>query len=158
MSYNELSNALGVSIETVKRYLDLLEKAFIIIRIGGFSRNLRKEITANSRYYFVDLGVRNTLIRNYNGLSLRNDVGMLWENFLVMERLKKQLYTDIYANNYFWRTHDKKEVDWVEEREGKLLALSLNGALAKPRRLKRLKNLLRPTKTSLLRVFPNTTI
>ncbi|MFA5776302.1 MAG: ATP-binding protein [Patescibacteria group bacterium] len=136
VSYNELANALGVSIEMVKRYLDLLEKAFIIVRIGGFSRNLRKEITANSRYYFVDLGVRNTLIRNYNGLSLRNDVEMLWENFLVMERLKKQLYTDIYANNYFWRTHDKKEVDWVEEREGKLFGFEFKWSVGKAKKAK----------------------
>lgn len=136
VSYNELSNALGVSIEMIKRYLDLLEKAFIIIRIGGFSRNLRKEITTNSRYYFVDLGVRNTIIRNYNSISLRNDVGMLWENFLVMERIKKQLYTDIFANNYFWRTHDKKEVDWVEEREGKLFGYEFKWGIDKAKKVK----------------------
>ena len=136
VSYNELANALRVSIEMIKRYLDLLEKAFIIIRIGGYSRNLRKEITANSRYYFIDIGVRNTIIRNYNPLSLRNDVGMIWENFLVMERIKKQLYTDIFANNYFWRTWDGHEIDWIEEREGRLFGYELKWNTDKAKRAK----------------------
>lgn len=118
VSFNELSLSLGTSIETIKRYLDLLEKAFIIIRIGGFSRNLRKEVTSQSRFYFVDIGVRNTIIRNYNPLALRNDVGMLWENFLVTERIKKQFYTEYFVNNYFWRTWDGQEIDWVEEQGG----------------------------------------
>jgi predicted AAA+ superfamily ATPase len=105
---------------TVARYLDLLEKSFVIINIRGFSRNLRKEVTKTSRYYFYDNGIRNALINNFNPLALRDDVGMLWENYLVMERLKKQSYTGLSANNYFWRTYDQKEIDWVEEREGKL--------------------------------------
>jgi len=77
-------------------------------------------VTKNSRYYFWDNGIRNALIRNFNPLNLRNDVGMLWENYLVIERLKKQAYLKQKANNYFWRTYDRKEIDWVEEREGKL--------------------------------------
>ena len=136
VSYNELASSLGVSIELIKRYLDLLEKAFIIIRVGGFSRNLRKEITANSRYYFVDIGVRNTIIRNYNPLSIRDDVGMLWENFLAMERIKKQLYTNIFTNNYFWRTWGGQEVDWVEEREGKLFGYEFKWATQKAKKVK----------------------
>lgn len=120
VSLNELGNALGIAKQTVERYLDLLEKSFIIKKISGFSRNLRKEVTKTARYYFWDNGIRNTLINNFNPLSLRNDTGMLWENFLVIERLKKQTYQPMYSNNYFWRTYDHQEIDWVEEREGKL--------------------------------------
>jgi predicted AAA+ superfamily ATPase len=120
VSLNELANNLNMHNTTVARYLDLLEKSFVIINIRGFSRNLRKEVTKTSRYYFYDNGIRNALINNFNPLALRDDVGMLWENYLVMERLKKQSYTGLSANNYFWRTYDQKEIDWVEEREGKL--------------------------------------
>jgi len=122
VSLNELSKSLAVARETVVRYLDLLEKAFIIIRLGGFSRNLRKEVIKNSRYYFMDIGIRNALINNFNSLDIRNDVGMLWENFLLLERMKLQHYNEIYSNNYFWRTYDQKEIDLIEERDGKLWA------------------------------------
>jgi len=111
---------LGMSKNTVERYLDLLEKAFVVFRLQGFSRNLRKEITKNCRYYFLDIGIRNALINNFNPLSLRDDVGLLWENYLVMERLKKQEYLGLAANNYFWRTYTRQEIDFVEEREGRL--------------------------------------
>ncbi len=120
VSHNELSNALGIAKQTVERYLDLLEKAFIIKRIGGFSRNLRKEVVKTARYYFYDNGVRNALINNFNPPNMRQDMGMLWENFCVMERLKKQEYHRIHSNNYFWRTYDRQEIDLVEEREGML--------------------------------------
>ena len=120
VSLSELGNSLGIAKQTVARYLDLLEKAFIIKKIGGFSRNLRKEITKTSRYYFFDNGIRNAIINNFNPIDQRNDIGMLWENFLVMERIKKQHYYQIHSNNYFWRTYDQKEVDFVEERDGKL--------------------------------------
>ena len=120
VSLSELGNALGMSKQTVSRYLDLLEKAFIIKKIGGYSNNLRKEVTKTHRYYFYDVGVRNAIINNFNMLDQRNDIGMLWENFMVMERIKKQHYHKIFSNNYFWRTYDKKEVDFVEERNGKL--------------------------------------
>lgn len=120
VSLSELGNALELAKQTVSRYLDLLEKAFIIKKIGGFSRNLRKEVTKTNRYYFFDNGIRNAIINNFNMVETRNDIGMLWENFMVMERIKKQHYHEIYSNNYFWRTYDQKEVDFVEEREGKL--------------------------------------
>ena len=120
VSLNELGNALGLSKQTIARYLDLLEKAFIIKRIGGFSGNLRKEVTKTYRYYFFDNGVRNAIINNFNLIDERNDIGMLWENFMVMERLKYQHYHKLFSNNYFWRTYDKKEVDLVEERDGRL--------------------------------------
>ncbi len=120
VSLSELGNALGMAKQTVSRYLDLLEKAFIVKKIGGYSGNLRKEVTKTHRYYFYDVGVRNAVINNFNMLDQRNDIGMLWENFMVMERIKKQHYHKIFSNNYFWRTYDKKEVDFVEERNGKL--------------------------------------
>ena len=120
VSLNELSNSLDISKHTVKRYLDVLEKAFIIKRLGAYSNNLRKEISKSQRYYFYDNGIRNALINNFNLPENRNDVGMLWENMMVMERIKKQEYHKIFSNNYFWRTYDQKEVDLVEERDGKL--------------------------------------
>ena len=121
VSHTELGSNLGIDAKTVTRYLDLLEKGFIIINLRGFSRNLRKEISKKGKYYFYDNGIRNAIISNLNSLSLRDDVGSLWENFLFIERLKKQAYTQIHANNYFWRTWDGKEIDFVEERDGKLL-------------------------------------
>lgn len=120
VSLNELSIQLGLAKQTIERYLDMLEKVFIIKKVRGFSRNLRKEVTRTHRYYFWDNGIRNTIINNFNGISHRNDTGQLWENFLFMERLKTREYTGIRANSYFWRTYDQKEIDLVEEREGKL--------------------------------------
>jgi predicted AAA+ superfamily ATPase len=120
VSFTELGTQLALSKNTVDRYLDLLEKSFVVYKLRGFSRNLRKEVSKNPRYYFYDLGIRNALIQNFNPLNLRNDAGELWENYLAMERVKKQEYLGIACANYFWRTHDKKEVDWVEEREGRI--------------------------------------
>lgn len=120
VSLSELSRELGIDLKTVARYLDLFEKSFILYNLRGFSRNLRSEINRKSKYFFYDNGVRNAVISNFNDLELRDDTGELWENFMVSERLKKQAYSPIFANNYFWRTWEKKEVDWVEEREGKL--------------------------------------
>jgi len=118
VSLNELSGSLGIAKQTVERYLDLLEKTFIIKKVRGFSRNLRKEITKSSRYYFWDNGIRNAVINNFNDIHARNDIGALWENFLFIERIKKQHYHSLYTNNYFWRTYDHKEIDLVEERDG----------------------------------------
>jgi len=120
VSLSELSRELGIDLKTVARYLDLFEKSFILYNLRGFSRNLRSEIKQQSKYYFYDNGIRNAVISNYNDLGLRDDIGKLWENFLVVERLKKQAYGSIFTNNYFWRTWEGKEVDWVEERGGKL--------------------------------------
>jgi predicted AAA+ superfamily ATPase len=120
VSLPELGNSLDLHKDTVARYLDILEKAFVLINIRGFSRNLRKEVSKSSRYYFYDNGIRNALINNFNPPNLRDDVGMLWENYIVMERLKKQSYEEILSNNYFWRTYDKKELDFLEERGGVL--------------------------------------
>lgn len=120
VSVTELATNLAMNRATVERYLDLLEKVFVIFRVGGFSRNLRKEVTKNARYYFYDLGVRNSLIQNFNPLPLRNDVGQLWENYLVAERIKANQIAGRSVNSYFWRTYDQKEIDWIEERGGAL--------------------------------------
>jgi predicted AAA+ superfamily ATPase len=120
VSANELSRQLGVAVKTVQRYLDLLEKAFVVLRLGGLSRNLRKEVTRKAKYYFLDNGVRNAIISQFNPLALRDDVGKLWENFCVSERAKYRAYTGTLANPYFWRTYDQQEIDLVEEREGRL--------------------------------------
>jgi uncharacterized protein len=125
VSLSELANSLDLHSDTVYRYLDILEKAFVIVNVRGFSRNLRKEVTKTSRYYFYDNGIRNALINNFNHIGIRDDIGMLWENYIVMERLKKQSYDEILSHNYFWRTYDQKEVDWVEEREGKLFGYEI---------------------------------
>ncbi|MGD9109052.1 MAG: ATP-binding protein [Gammaproteobacteria bacterium] len=118
VSLSELAQQLAIDTKTVARYIDLLEKSFVIYNLRGFSRNLRKEITKKSKYYFYDNGMRNAIIANFNSLNLRDDVGKLWENFLIMERIKKQSYAGIYTNKYFWRTWDQKEIDFVEEYEG----------------------------------------
>lgn len=131
VSLNELANNLGIAKQSVERYISLLEKAFIIKRIGGFSRNLRSEITKSSRFYFLDNGVRNAVINNFNPMSSRNDVGMLWENFMVMERLKKQEYERLFSNNYFWRTYSQQEIDLIEDRGGKLHAYEFKYGKAK---------------------------
>jgi uncharacterized protein len=122
VSIAELATSLGLSRDTVERYLDLLEKVFVIFRVGGFSRNLRKEVTKNSRYYFFDNGVRNSLIQNLNPISVRNDAGQLWENFLMVERRKSNQFAERSVNAYFWRTYDQKEIDYIEEHAGQLNA------------------------------------
>lgn len=120
VSLQELGTQLGMSKNTVERYLDLLEKSFVLINVGGFSRNLRKEVSKTSRYYFYDNGVRNAVIKNFNLLDSRDDTGQLWENYLFTERMKKRSYLNIDANYYFWRTYQQQEIDLVEERGGKL--------------------------------------
>jgi len=122
VSYNELAKGLGTTVKTVQRYLDILEKAFIIFRLMGFSKNLRKEITKSPRIYFWDNGIRNTLINNFNMLDSRDDVGKLWENYCIAERIKLQQYREAYANFYFWRTYDQQEIDLIEEADSHLQA------------------------------------
>ena len=133
VSVHEISKTIGMNTRTVEKYLDLLEKVFVIKRLGGYSRNLRKEISKGSKYYFWDNGIRNAIINNFNELSLRNDVGALWENYLISERLKKQRYTKLFSNNYFWRAYDQKEVDFVEERDGRLYGFEFKWSKPKPK-------------------------
>ena len=120
VSFNELATQLSVNARTVTRYIDLLEKSFIIVNLGSFSRNLRKEVTRKNKYYFLDNGIRNGVIDQFNDLDKRDDIGKLWENFIVMERIKMLDYKKIYGHLYFWRTYEQKEIDIVEERDGKL--------------------------------------
>ena len=122
VSLNELSRTLKIDVKTVERYLDLLEKCFVLYNLRGFSRNLRSEVTRTSKYYFYDNGVRNAVIQNYNPLSMRSDSGALWENFMVMERLKARSYSGLYARDYFWRTWERQEIDLIEEYGGALHA------------------------------------
>ena len=125
VSLTELGRQLSMSKNTIERYLDLLEKVFVIFRLSGFSRNLRKEISKSNRFFFYDNGIRNALIGNFNPLEIRNDVGQLWENYIISERLKRQEYLREAASSYFWRTYDKKEIDFVEERQGKLFGYEI---------------------------------
>ncbi len=120
VSLQELGKQLGISKNTVEKYLDLLSKVFILYKVEGFSRNLRKEITKSSRWYFLDNGIRNGVIANFNSLDSRDDVGALWENYMINQRLKYQEYQRVVSHNYFWRTYDQQEIDWVEERGGAL--------------------------------------
>ncbi len=120
VSYTELAQKLEVDVKTVGRYLWLLEQTFTLYRLGGFSRNLRKELTSKPKYFFYDNGVRNAVISMFNPLDSRNDQGALWENFLVSERIKYQTYKHFSTSNYFWRTYDQQEIDWIEEQGGKI--------------------------------------
>ena len=122
VSYNEIGNKIGLDSHTVETYIDLLEKSFVVFRIGTFSRNLRNELTKTRKIYFYDNGIRNAVIANYNPLELRNDVGALWENFLMSERQKFNAYNKIYCNRFFWRTKAQQEIDYIEERGGKIYA------------------------------------
>ncbi|MBT3209072.1 MAG: ATP-binding protein [Bacteroidetes bacterium] len=122
LSYNELATLLGENAHTIKRYIEILEKAFVLFRLFSYSRNLRKEIRKSQKIYFYDLGIRNALIQNYNPISLRNDVGGLWENFCILERKKANNNNRRFVNTYFWRTYDKKKIDYIEEKDGKLFA------------------------------------
>ena len=136
VSIHELAIALQVNRETVINYIDLLEKSFVIFRLSGFSRNLRKEVVSMDKIYFFDLGVRNAIIENFNSLSLRQDVGQLWENFLISERMKKKEYKKIFANSYFWRIHSGAELDYIEERDGALYAYEFKWKAKKVRKPK----------------------
>ena len=122
VSIEELGRQIAMSKNTVEKYLDLLLKVFVLYRINGFSRNLRKEVVKNSKWYFYDNGIRNAIVANFNPINLRDDIGILWENYMMSERIKYHSYSGKVCNRYFWRTYDKQEIDLVEEREGKLFA------------------------------------
>ena len=122
VSYNELGKLVGLNSETVESYIQLLEKSYIIFRLGSFSRNLRSELKKSHKIYFYDNGIRNAIINNFEPLALRNDKGALWENYAISERKKFLSYHQIYTNTYFWRTHAQQEIDYIEERQGKLFA------------------------------------
>jgi predicted AAA+ superfamily ATPase len=125
VSFNELAKNLQISKHTVDKYLDLLNKVFVLFRLQGYSRNLRKEVVKSSKWYFYDNGIRNAIIANFNPLNMRNDIGALWENYVITERMKFREYNNVIANQYFWRTYDQQEIDLIEEREGKLFAFDM---------------------------------
>lgn len=131
ISFTEIASSLGIEQTTVQRYINLLEKIFVIYRIMPFSRNLRKELNKKRKIFFYDLGIRNALINNFNPLSLRQDVGALWENYCFTERRKALANAQVLANHYFWRTWDKKEIDLIEERGGFLAGYEIKYANTK---------------------------
>ncbi len=131
VSYGELGNLLNLDYQTVRTYVNILEQAFIIFKISPLSRNLRKEIGKSRKIYFWDNGIRNALINNFNPLSLRNDIGQLWENFVVSEIKKRELSVSSTSNFFFWRTYDGQEIDLVEERGGKFVATEIKWAKLK---------------------------
>jgi predicted AAA+ superfamily ATPase len=122
VSYNELGRLVGADNATIERYLDLLEKAFIIFRLPSLSRNLRNELKKSRKVYFYDNGIRNAIIKSFNPLAIRNDIGPLWENFLISERTKRNHYAGYWVNRWFWRTLSQQEIDYIEEYNGKLYA------------------------------------
>jgi predicted AAA+ superfamily ATPase len=121
VNYNELSQLISVNKITIQKYIDILEKGYIVFRLNSFSRNIRNEIKQNRKIYFYDNGIRNMIIGNFNPLDLRVDKGALWENFLVSERRKQNLYKDTFAKMYFWRTKQQQEIDFIEEKDGQIV-------------------------------------
>ncbi len=120
VNYNELSQTVGINKVTVQKYIEILEKGYVIFRLNSFSRNLRNEIKQNRKIYFFDNGVRNMIIGNFSQLDLRMDKGALWENFLISERLKQNRYYNTFSKMYFWRTRQQQEIDYVEESNGEI--------------------------------------
>ena len=122
VSNNELAQICGIDSKTVEKYIDLLEKTFIIFRLSSFSRNLRNELKSSKKIYFYDNGIRNAVIANYSQIENRQDTGQLWENFVISERIKFLHYTGSWANTWFWRTKEQKEIDLIEEIDNKITA------------------------------------
>ena len=131
VSYTELAGQLGISKNTVENYLDLLSKVFIVYKVGAYSTNLRKEVSKSSKWFFYDNGIRNAIINDFRLLSLRNDIGVLWENYLLGERLKKNAYQRKNAQYYFWRNYNQQEVDLIEVDNGKISAYEFKYSPAK---------------------------
>jgi len=131
VSYNELASILGVSKVLVEKYIYLLEQTYVIFRLGPLSRNLRKEVGKKRKIYFWDTGIRNTLIQNFNNPAVRQDIGGLWENFCIAERVKYLKINQLYRNLYYWRTYDQKELDYVEEYSGEMHAYEIKWNKAK---------------------------
>jgi hypothetical protein len=141
VSYNNLGSLVQLDNQTDEKYIRLLEQAYIIFRLPAFSRNLRKELKRGRKIYFYDNGIRNALLANFNNPDLRTDIGALWENYLISERMKFLHYNSLWANSYFWRTQDQQELDYVEERDGLLHAYEMKWNVNKiPRISKTFRN------------------
>lgn len=125
VSYNEIAQTVGSDSKTVEKYINLLEKCYIVFRLGAFNRNLRTELKKSKKVYFYDNGIRNAVIQNFAPLSMRNDVGALWENFFISERIKSNEYEGRYAKSYFWRTTQQQEIDYIEEADGQFTAFEM---------------------------------
>ncbi len=125
VNYNELSQIVGINKITIQKYIDILEKGYVVFRLNGFNKNLRNEIKQNRKIYFYDNGVRNMILGNFSPLDLRQDKGALWKNFLISERVKQNIYKDTYSKIYFWRTKQKQKIDYIEECDGKIVAYEL---------------------------------
>lgn len=125
VSYNELGNTCGIDSKTVEKYINLLEQTFIVFRLSSYSKNLRNELKNSRKVYFYDNGIRNALIANFSQIELRQDVGALWENFVISERVKYNSYNELWANTYFWRTKEQKEIDYIEDSDGVLSAYEI---------------------------------
>ena len=145
VSYSELGKIVDLDNETVEKYIDILEKAYVVFRLGAFSRNLRKELKRARKIFFYDNGIRNAMIANFSMPELRQDIGALWENFLISERKKYLHYNDVWANCYFWRTQDQQEIDYIEDCDGILYATEFKWNPKKNARLS----------TTFSRAYPN---
>ena len=122
VSYNELGRLCGLDSKTVEKYINLLEKTYVVFKLNSFSRNLRNELKNSKKIYFYDNGIRNALVSNFNQIENRTDIGALWENFLISERVKHLNYNNKWVNSWFWRTKEQKEIDYIEESDGKISA------------------------------------
>lgn len=153
VSYSELSNILGIDKKTVQRYVDLLEKNHVIFRLSAYKKNKRRNISHKCKFFFYDLGIRNAIINNFNFIDSRNDVGHLFENLCIVEKIKFNEYNNIYSNYFFWRTYDGAEVDLVEERSGKLFAYEFKYGKFKVRKQDEWENLIVITKDNFHKLF-----
>lgn len=152
ISFNELANLLQVDKNTVKNYIEILEKSFVIFTLSGFNRNIRNELKQAKKIFFWDTGVRNALIGNFTPIELREDKGALWENFLIAERMKRNNYENPYINGYFWRTTTQLEIDYVEENEGKISAYEIKWN--ENAKIKSFENFRETYKTDVVKIHP----
>ncbi len=153
VSYTELAGILSIDKKTVEHYIDLLEKSFIIFRVSAYRKNIRREITKTRKIYFYDLGIRNTTINNFNPINFRDDVGKLFENFCILERMKFRLYNNIHSNQFFWRAYTGSEIDLIEEREGKLFAYEFKYSAKKIKSVKNWENIFLVNKENFFELF-----
>lgn len=135
VSFNELGRLLGLTSVTVQRYIDLLEKSYVVFHLRSLSRNVRSELKKSRKIYFCDNGVRNAILGDFKPLDLRGDTGALWENYLVAERMKHNAYNAFYGKSYFWRTQQQQEVDYIEDYDGVLHAYEFKWSTSKQPRL-----------------------